>query len=248
MDKEREQENQVEGAQEVVEADHNHTEEVKEIGPPPSLLGMIWSPNEQWDRIKNNPRILIALIIVSLISVFGTTITALSMTMDMVEQIAVDLPMTLSEDQQLLMLTFMKFLIGFIGLIAPVISILIISAIHQLVTTVAKTGVKFKQLFSMNTYIYLITALGVAFNNVANYLLNASEDDSNITNLSYYVNGDGLVSVVLSNIELFSIWALILTALGLHKVAGLTKPVAWIVALFFTVIFLIFSIIGVLLG
>lgn len=248
MENEKDQEKQEnDQSQDSHESHENVVEEVKEKGPKPSLFGMILNPKEQFERIKNNPLILFALIIVSLISVVGTAIMSLTMNLNMLEQTIPELTMTMSEDQKLIILTIMKVFTGFMGLIMPAISILIISAIHLLVSSIAKTGVKFKQLFSMNTYIYLITAIGGTLNTIL-YLQFASDGNQlNFTNLSFLVTEEGVLSAVFSHIELFSIWAIILTALGLHKVAGLSKPVAWIVALFFSVIFLIFSVIGAIL-
>lgn len=225
----------------------NQVTEVTEEGPKPSLLGIIFNPSEQFMRIKNNPRILIALIIVSLISAFGSALMSITMDLNSIEQSIPELSeltMTLSEDQKTVILTIMKVFMGVMGLFFPVISILVVSAIHLLVISIAKTGVKFKQLFSMNTYIYLITAIGSTVNTIIYVLFVNDGNQGNFTNLSIFAKEEGLLSAIFINIDLFSIWSIILTALGLHKVAGLSKPVAWIVALFFSVIFLIFSVLG----
>jgi hypothetical protein len=225
----------------------NQYAEVTEEGPKPSLLGIIFNPSEQFMRIKNNPRILIALIIVSLISVFGSALMSLTMDLNTIEKTIPELSeltTTLSEDQKTVILTIMKVFMGVMGLIFPVISILVVSAIHLLVTSITKTGVKFKQLFSLNTYIYLITAIGGTVNTIIYVLFVKDGNQGNFTNLSIFAKEEGVLSAIIINIELFSIWSIILTAMGLHKVAGLSKPVAWIVALFFSVIFLIFSVLG----
>lgn len=239
-------ENDREQNQEKLNQENQYAEVTKE-GPKPSVLGIIFNPSEQFMRIKNNPRILIALIIVSLISAFGSALMSITMDLNSIEQSIPELSeltMTLSEDQKTVILTIMKVFMGVMGLFFPVISILVVSAIHLLVISIAKTGVKFKQLFSMNTYIYLITAIGSTVNTIIYVLFVNDGNQGNFTNLSIFAKEEGVLSAIFINIDLFSIWSIILTALGLHKVAGLSKPVAWIVALFFSVIFLIFSVLG----
>lgn len=54
----------------------------KEVSTPkenPSLLGMFTSPGQQFERIREKPKIWVPLIIVSILYVFGTIFMALSM-------------------------------------------------------------------------------------------------------------------------------------------------------------------------
>ena len=64
------------------------------------------------------------------------------------------------------------------------------------------------------------------------------------TSLGSIIEAEGSLGAVLGSIEIFAIWGLILVAIGLHKVAGFSKGLAWTVSIAFFVISIIFALIG----
>src|SRR5699024_11278806 len=133
------------------------------------------------------------------------------------------------------------------ALFIPVITILIGSVIYLIVAKLLKSDVTFKQLFSMNTYIMIIGALSFIVNGLFVSLVGGNSEIM-FTSLAYFIHTDGMMTAILTNIEDFSIWSLILTALGLQIVANLSKTAACTVTLLFFYIGIVLSIVGSALG
>lgn len=202
----------------------------------PSLLGMIWSPGEQFARMRERPAIWVALIIVTLLSVIASFVSVLAIPDDYYQQQAGG-----ALDEQSLAIVKTTSMVG--ALFVPVIAIVISSLIYWLITTLARTDARFKQLFSLSTYVYFISAIGGLLNGLV-LLAVQGNPEVMVTSLGSIVQMEGALGGLLNGIELFTIWGTILTALGLHQVAGLSKGAAWTVAIVFFVIGLILAMIG----
>jgi hypothetical protein len=204
----------------------------------PSLLGMFTSPGEQFERIRQNPKIWLPLIIITIIYSVGTTLMALSM--DTTILINQGIP----EDQAELFLGITKVVAVVTGIISPIIGILISSAIYLLIAKIPGSTVTFKQMFSMNTYLMFIGAIGLLLNMAIRYGIGGNPEIY-VTSLAGVLNLDK--PGVLGSIEVFGIWTTILTAIGLHKTAQFSKGLAWGVAIIFFLITIGFGLIGTLL-
>jgi hypothetical protein len=215
----------------------NQTEIItKELKP--SLIGMFTSPSEQFERIKQTPKIWVPLLIVSILYAIGMTLMALSL--DAATLIEQGVP----EDQVDLALAFTKVTVAITGIITPIIGVLISSAIHLIITKIASSPVTFKQLFSMNTYIMVIGAAGVILNTAIRYAIGGNPEIY-VTSLAGLLNQDK--SGILGSFEVFAIWSVIVTAIGLHKTGQLSKGLAWTIAIVFFLIGIGFALIGSLL-
>lgn len=203
----------------------------------PSLFGMIWSPGEQFDRIRERPKIWGALIIVALLSTVIAVIAAYAIPD---EQFRMQMGMPLSEDELAGFKMFGAIGAGIGGLIGTPVGILISAAIMLLVTVLAHTEANFKQLLSMNAYIYFVGVIGGLLNVLVSLLM-GRDPTMLVTGLNSIIGADGMVGGILNGIEVFSIWTTILTAIGLHKVGQLSKGLSWTVAI-------VFFVVGVLLA
>ncbi|MEH7255397.1 Yip1 family protein [Neobacillus niacini] len=212
----------------------NQTEIVTN-GKKPSLLGMFTSPGEQFERIKQVPKIWIPLLIVSILYVVGMTLIAMSM--DVSTLIGEEIP----KEQVEIVLGFAKVTMVITGIITPIIAVLISSAIQLIITKIASSPATFKQLFSMNTYIMIIGAVGLTLNAVIRYVIGGNPEIS-VTSLAGLLNQEK--AGILSSFEVFSIWATVVTAIGLHKTAQLSKGLAWTIAIVFFLIGIGFTFIG----
>ncbi|MGG0718414.1 YIP1 family protein [Robertmurraya massiliosenegalensis] len=204
----------------------------------PSLLGMFWSPGEQLGKIRENPRIWGALGIITILYIIASVTIASTIT---AQDIVV--PGSISLEDAELILGFTKMVTAIAGVIAPILGVLISAVIHLIIVKIAKKDVTFKQLFSMNTYILVIGAAGLLLNTLLQTILGGNPNVY-LTSLAGLFNSD---SIVLSTFEVFSIWQLILTAIGLHKVGQLSKIASWVIAIVFFVIALSFALLGVAL-
>ncbi|CAH2713437.1 Membrane protein YknW [Neobacillus rhizosphaerae] len=203
----------------------------------PKLLGMFTSPSEQFERIKQNPKIWVPLIIISILYAIGMTLMALSM--DAEALIGEGIP----EDQAEIILVVTKVTMMVMGIFSPIIGILISSAIQLVIAKIANSPVSFKQLFSMNTYIMIIGAVGLILNMAVSYAIGGSPE-------IYTTSLGGLLNqktIVYNSIEVFKLWGVVLTAIGLHKTGRFSKGLAWTIAIAFFLISIGFGLLGTLI-
>jgi len=212
--------------------------EVVEKQTKPNLFAMIWSPGLQFERIRQSPKVWLPMLIVVILYAASAVIGALSLTAK--DLTASGLPIEQAE----MILGFTRTMAIVMGFISPIIIIFISAAIYFLITKIAKKEAKFIQLLSMSTFIFFIPAIGAIFNSLVWVLLGGSlESGVSITSLAGVLNSD---SPILASIELFSIWQLILIAMGLHKVGQLSKTAGIIVAAVFFIFSLGIAMVGTL--
>ncbi|MEH7156274.1 Yip1 family protein [Neobacillus drentensis] len=212
--------------------------EVNSLNQNPKLMGMFTSPGVQFERIKQSPKIWVPLIIISVLYAIGMTFMALSL--DAATLIEQGVP----EDQIDLVLTITKVTVAITGIVTPIFGVLISSAIQLVIARIASSTVTFKQLFSMNTYIMIIGAVGLILNMGIRYAIGGNPEIY-ITSLAGILNQDK--AGVLGTIEVFGIWSVILSASGLHKTGQFSKGLAWTIAIVFFLISIGFGLVGTLL-
>lgn len=215
-----------------------YTENGENIMEKPALFGMIMNPREQLERIRENPKIIVALIIVT----FLTTIGMLLMVngMDFMND-----PSLAGMSEEEIMMVTMVSQIGFIivGIFTPVIGILIVSVGHIIIAKIVRSEVSFKQLFSMNTYIFIIGTLSVLLNGLV-FMFIGGDPEILFTSLNSLVGAEGFLGAFLNSLEIFAIWSYIVTALGLQIVARFSKGLSWGVVIGFYLISLTFQLIS----
>ncbi|MFD1350842.1 Yip1 family protein [Oceanobacillus caeni] len=206
----------------------------EKIVEKPSIFGMIWSPIEQFERIRERPRILGPMAIIIGLFIVGMLITMFS----------VDTGLEgLSNGEMAGFAVFLAVTSGILGVIAPIIGTLISSFIYWIIAKLARSEVYFKQLFSMCTYIMIISVLGSIINGVGIAIL-GGDGETMFTSLGSFIPVEGAIGGLLNSIELFGIWGVILAALGLNRVANFSKGLAWTVSIAFFVIGVVFAMIG----
>ena len=208
------------------------SEEVQ--GRKPSILGILWNPTEQFERIKERPRIWGALGIVIVLFVIGMYLTSLG-PIPGLEGIPEEELATFKLIGTISMIVM--------GVLTPIIGALIGTLIYFLIAKIARSEVSFKQLFSMNIYIMIISALSIVINGIGIALLGGTADTM-YTSLGSIISVEGAMGGLFNSLELFTIWGVILTALGLVKVANFSKGLAWTIAIVFFAIGVIFSMIA----
>lgn len=222
-------------------SEENKTHEI--IAEKPKLLGMITNPTEQFLKIKQNPVIWVPLIIVSLLMMVGAILTALNIdfTSDPKLQESIEV---LGIDEGL-MVQLSAVFAGLGSLFLPGLTALISTVIYLVIAMVIKKPVSFSQLFSMNTYILFISALSVLVNGLLSFVL-TGESTLLFTSLAAIIQTDNLmIESVLSMVEIFTIWGLILTMIGLQKVANFSKRVSVIIVGGFYLLSILFSLFSV---
>ena len=209
--------------------------QVQDQNLKPNLFGMFWSPREQFERIRQTPKIWIPLMIVTVLYIVAYTVLAMSLK---VEDLM--LPgMTLAEAEMVVAISKATTVIS--GFFVPIFTILVSSAIYLIIVKIAKKDTTFKQLFSMNTHIMIIGTVGVLLNYLIIVLIGESSTGSVLTSLAGLFSSN---SSFLEAFELFSIWQSILTAIGLHKVGQLSKFASVMIVIIFFLLTLGMAILG----
>lgn len=189
----------------------------------PSLFGMFLEPRKQFERLKDNPIILVPFIIIAVLTTIGMFVM-----MSQIDFIAQDPELAnMGEDELMFVTIFTQVIFVITGILAPAVSILVSSFVYFIVAKIAKSEVSFKQLFSMNTFIYIISILGIFVNALAFFAVDNPNPDVYLTSLNSIVEADGALGVLFTSIEIFSIWNIILTAIGLQIVARFSKGLSW---------------------
>lgn len=209
------------------------------VSGKPSLLGMITQPREQFERIRENPTILVPIIIVIILAIITTLFSLKGASAELDAEL-----LELGEEGLLLFTIGLQITSVIVAIIAVPIAILIAAAIYLLVAKVAKSDVSFKQLFSMIVFTSFITSLGGLFNGIISLFTGSFNPE--ITSLNVIFGLDGVAGLFLSSIEVFSIWGIILTALGLQIVAKFPKGLAWGIVIAFTLIGIGFGVMAVM--
>lgn len=210
-------------------------QEVKTSSAKPSMLGMIWSPGEQFDRIRQNPKIWVPLILVSILYAAGMFLMAVSMDASYLGLEG------MSEAEAEMVMMFSRVGVAITGIFTPVVVALISGGIYMIFIKIAGSDATFKQIFSMNIYILVIGGIGLLVNMALRAAIGGNPEIF-ITSLAGLMNSEK--PGVLGSIELFSIWQSVVTAIGLHRVGGLSIGWAWGIAIAFFIIGIVFTLIS----
>ncbi len=204
----------------------------------PSLFGIIWSPSEQFERIKGQPKIWAPLGIVTLLFILGMWLTSLGLDFSLEGIPEEDLGIAKAVGTVTLIIA---------GIFSPIIGALISTLIYLLIAKIPGSKVTFRQLFSMNTHLMMISALSILVNGLGIALLGGNAETM-FTSLGSLIELDGALGALFNSIEVFTIWGVILSALGLHKVAEFPKGLAWTVSIAFFIISVITAMVGAAAG
>lgn len=208
----------------------------------PSILGMVFSPGEQFERIREKPKVWIPLLIV----VLGSLVAGWLMVMSPDFEATMNQGMNGAENMGGALIFIKVFTALSVG-ISPIFGVLIGSFIYWLISKATPSEVTFKQLFSMNLFITFVTTIGLLLNGLLMALL-GGEPGTMYTSIGSFMNLEGGTAGVLNSLEIFNIWTTILTVIGLRITAGWPKALAWIIPIVFFLIGIGFAAIGTMMN
>lgn len=192
----------------------------------PTLGGILFSPTEQFERMIDRPRFGWALTLMTLAGALVAALVGYSVALE--TPLPEEAPM-LDPGQIALSAGIMNFVGGLIGV--PVV-LLVVSLIQKLFVMLFQGEATYRQLFSLNTHLYLLTLLASAIMAVLLLVLGPQADPEIYpTSLAALVPAEGAMKGLLNGIELFALWKLFLTAKGLSVLARLSSGKAWTIAL-----------------
>lgn len=221
-----------------------HQELEEKVIEKPSLIGMIMNPREQFERIRENPKIIVALLVVTFLTIVGLLMMVSAM--DFIENDPALAGM--SEEELLIVSIIGQITFVVIGIFTPVVMISITAIIIFILAKIVRSDVSFKQLFSLGTYAYFISVLGFLLNGLVMMILKTGDPETLFTSLNSVVNAQGVLGALLSNFEVFNIWYLVVLAIGLQVVAKFSKGLSWSIVIAFFIIGAVFSMAGAAAG
>ncbi|WP_226640861.1 Yip1 family protein [Bacillus tropicus] len=205
------------------------------VSKKPSLFGMITSPGLQFERMKTKSPVWVAFLLFVLI---GTVTTAAVFYLSVVNtpEVAKELN---GQDGQMVK----WFALGggaIFGAIGTPIGLFIAAGFYKVIMMSMGNDTPYMKILSIYLYANLVFYIGGLLNVGLGLIFDGNGTDS-YTSLAPLFEKGTVLNGIASSIEIFNIWSLILTGLGLHIVAGLSKKKA-------TVLIVIFFILTIGLG
>ncbi|GAB1772698.1 YknW family membrane protein [Priestia megaterium] len=190
----------------------NVSSEVQEKGKP-SIFGFITSPVVQFEKMKSNPVIWGPLLLIVVLTVVTTILAVYTpQTQEALQQ---------QKEAGIEVSSTVSMVTGAVGGVIGMVAMLAFTSLILFLIAKLGTGkTTYRQMFSLNLFVTFITVIGQLINPGVAALAHTS---ANVTSLNGMVGAKGAMGGVFNSIEIFSIWGLILTAVGLQKVANVSK-------------------------
>ncbi|HFU4563388.1 MULTISPECIES: Yip1 family protein [Bacillus] len=196
----------------------------------PSLLGMIISPSEQFERMKTSNAVWGAFWLLVLIAglVGGFAAYVYSLTPEAIK---------LNKELGVTVSAAMTYGMGF-GIIAISMAFvfLLSAVVYKVLMVFISNDTSFKKLLAITVYSSVISLLGLLINTILAYILGGSGQEMYTGLEPIFASSSGVVKGIVSKFEVFTIWGYAVTWLGLQITAGLTKKQATIITIVFFVL------------
>ncbi|PGK34774.1 hypothetical protein CN907_21605 [Bacillus anthracis] len=199
-------------------------------GKKPSLLGMITSPGEQFERMKNSNAVWGAFWILSLLSGItgGISTYVYSLTPESIK---------LNQELGVNVTPVMTFGAGFVfGVIGMIIGFFISAAVYKVLMMLMSNDTSYKKLLTITVYSNIISLLGLLINTILALILGGSGKEFYTGLGPIFASSSGAVKGIANSIEVFTIWGFVITWLGLQITAGLSKKKATILMVIFFIL------------
>ncbi|HDR4725538.1 YIP1 family protein [Bacillus cereus group sp. Sample62] len=196
----------------------------------PSLLGMITSPGEQFERMKTSNAVWGAFWILVLLGglIGGFTAYVYSLTPEAIK-LNKELGVTVSAG--------MTYGMGFgVGALSMGISFLLGAVVYKVLMMFMSNDTSYKKLLAITVYSSIITLLGLLINTILAYILGGSGQEMYTGLGPVFASSSGVVKGIVNKFEVFTIWGYVVTWIGLQITAGLTKKQATIITIVFFVL------------
>lgn len=203
----------------------------------PSLFGMITSPGVQFERMKQHNAVWGAFFLLVVISTIGA-LAGVQVSMQSPE-----MKELLADDPSGMMQSFMYGGAVLAGVVFTPIIFFISAGFYKVVMMLMGNDATYKQLLSITVHASIITYIGVILNLILAFAL-GGDGVVMYTGLGALFEPGTTLFGIANSIEIFGIWGLIVTGMGLHIVAGLSKNKAIILMVIFFIISVGFSILG----
>ncbi|MDM5157319.1 Yip1 family protein [Bacillus sp. DX1.1] len=204
-------------------------------GEKPSLLGMITSPGLQFERMKTKSPVWGAFFLFIVIAAIASAVTAYQ-AMNNPELIG-----NAPDEAAAGMMRNIALGAGAItGLLGAAVWFFIAAGFYKIIMMLMGNDTPYMKLLSIYLYASIVTYLGVVVNLILRVVLGGDATTS-YTSLGTLFEPGTFAYGIGSAFEIFSIWGLVVTGLGLHIAAGLSKKQATILVVVFFILSVAFS-------
>ncbi|MGH0413936.1 Yip1 family protein [Bacillus cereus] len=196
----------------------------------PSLLGMITSPSEQFERMKTSNAVWGAFWLLVLIAglVGGFAAYVYSLTPEAIK---------LNKELGVTVSAAMTYGMGFGVIAISMAFVFLLSAVvYKVLMIFISNDTSYKKLLAITVYSSVISLLGLLINTILAYILGGSGQEMYTGLEPIFASSSGVVKGIVSKFEVFTIWGYAVTWLGLQITAGLTKKQATIITIVFFVL------------
>jgi len=196
----------------------------------PSLLGMITSPGEQFERMKTSNAVWGAFWLLVLIAglVGGFAAYVYSLTPEAIK---------LNKELGVTVSAAMTYGMGFGVIAISMAFVFLLSAVvYKVLMVFISNDTSYKKLLAITVYSSVISLLGLLINTILAYILGGSGQEMYTGLEPIFASSSGVVKGIVSKFEVFTIWGYAVTWLGLQITAGLTKKQATIITIVFFVL------------
>ncbi|MDA2380821.1 Yip1 family protein [Bacillus cereus] len=196
----------------------------------PSLLGMITSPGEQFERMKTSNAVWGAFWLLVLIAglVGGFAAYVYSLTPEAIK---------LNKELGVTVPAAMTYGMGFGVIAISMAFVFLLSAVvYKVLMVFISNDTSYKKLLAITVYSSVISLLGLLINTILAYILGGSGQEMYTGLEPIFASSSGVVKGIVSKFEVFTIWGYAVTWLGLQITAGLTKKQATIITIVFFVL------------
>ncbi|WP_434609391.1 Yip1 family protein [Bacillus paranthracis] len=201
----------------------------------PSLFGMITSPGEQFERMKTKSPVwgaFVLFILLGTIMATGAAYLTLINTPEMAKE--------LNGEAGAMIKGFALGGGALVGVIGTPIGLFIAAGFYKIIMMFMSNDTPYMKILSIYLYANLVYYIGGLLNVALGFVFDGNGVDV-YTSLAPLFEKGTVLHGIGSSIEIFNIWSLVLTGLGLHIVAGLSKKQA-------TTLIVIFFVLTVALG
>ncbi|PDZ37811.1 hypothetical protein CN520_08245 [Bacillus cereus] len=196
----------------------------------PSLLGMITSPSEQFERMKTSNAVWGAFWLLVLIAglVGGFAAYVYSLTPEAIK---------LNKELGVTVSAAMTYGMGFGVIAISMAFVFLLSAVvYKVLMVFISNDTSYKKLLAITVYSSVISLLGLLINTILAYILGGSGQEMYTGLEPIFASSSGVVKGIVSKFEVFTIWGYAVTWVGLQITAGLTKKQATIITIVFFVL------------